>query len=133
MATKNNQTSGDWALALGAATASGTWEGFQFSPVRRTAELHVDGALNVGAAHPTQTDHYALVVCNGDGRERVLVAGNGGTVEFGHDLIELLTAAAAVETIDGGDPGPLASMWLTDLATGAESDRCTLPRFSPRS
>ena len=125
MATKTkNQTSGDWALVLGAATASGTWEGFHISPVHRTAELHVDGALCVGAIDPTLTSNYALVVCNGDGRERVLVAGNGGTVEFGHDLIEHLAGATAP------DGGPLASMWLTDLATGAESNRCTLPRFT---
>lgn len=115
----NNQISGDWALALGAATASGTWEGFRLSPVRPTAELRVDGALLVGEV---EREHYALVVANGYGRERVLVAGNGGSVEFGHDLIELLHAEPS--------SGSLASMWLTDLSSGAESSRCALPRFA---
>ena len=44
----DDETTGFWTVALGAATASGTWEGFRISPVRRTAELHVDGALTVG-------------------------------------------------------------------------------------
>jgi hypothetical protein len=119
---KNNQISGDWALALGAATASGTWEGFRLSPVRPTAELRVNGALQVGE---TERAHYALVVANGDGRERVLVAGNGGTIEFGHDFVELLHLEPPA--------GALASMWLTDLSTGAESSRCALPRFAAHS
>ena len=114
-----NQISGDWALALGAATASGSWEGFRLSPVRPTAELRVDGALQVGEVDRA---HYALVVDNGYGRERVLVAGIGGSVEFGHDLVELLHADA----VDGS----LAAMWLTDLSTGKRSDRCALPRFA---
>jgi len=116
----NNQISGDWALALGAATASGTWEGFRLSAVRPTAELRVDGALHVGAE--VDREHYALVVDNGYGRERVLVAGNGGKVEFGHDLVELLHLQPAA--------GALAAMWLTDLSTGRQSDRCALPRFA---
>ncbi len=114
-----NQISGDWALALGAATASGSWEGFRLSAVRPTAELRVDGALRVGEVDRA---HYALVVDNGYGRERVLVAGIGGTVEFGHDLVELLRAQAAQDT--------LAAMWLTDLSSGERSDRCALPRFA---
>ena len=114
-----NHFSGDWALALGTATASGTWEGFRLSPVRPTAELRVDGALQVGEV---DREHYAIVVHTGYGRERVLVAGNGGTVEFGHDLIELLH----LEPADGA----LAAMWLADLSTGQESDRCALPRFA---
>jgi hypothetical protein len=114
-----NRFSGDWALALGTATASGTWEGFRLSPVRPTAELRVDGALEVGEV---DREHYAIVVDTGYGRERVLVAGNGGTVEFGHDLVELLHLEPA--------GGTLAAMWLTDLSTGLESDRCALPRFA---
>lgn len=115
----NNQISGDWALALGAATASGSWEGFRLSPVRPTAELRMDGALEVGEV---ERAHYALVVDSGYGRERVLVAGNGGIVEFGHDLIELLHGAPLGST--------RAAMWLTDLTTGLESNRCPLPRFA---
>lgn len=115
----NNHISGDWALALGAATASGTWEGFRLSPVRPTAELRLDGALQVGEV---DREHYAIVVDNGYGRERVLVAGNGGTVEFGHDLVELLRA----EPVRTG----FAAMWLTDLTTGVSSRRCALPRFA---
>lgn len=121
-----DETTGFWTVALGAATASGTWEGFRVSPLRRTAELHVDGALTVKDDHPTSRD-YALVLSHPAlGRDRVLVAGKGGTVEFGHDHVELLALAGAGE----GEARP--ALWLTDLSTGACSERCELPR-APRS
>jgi hypothetical protein len=115
-------TTGFWTVALGAAAASGTWDGFRISALRRTAELHLDGALTVKDDHPKARD-YALVLSHpAHGRDRVLVAGKGGTVEFGHDLVELLA----------GEPGPgtgtVPTLWLTDLSTGACSERCALPR-----
>jgi hypothetical protein len=114
-----DETTGFWTVALGAATASGTWEGFRISPLRRTAELHVDGALTIKDDHPTARD-YALVLSHPAlGHDRVLVAGKGGTVEFGHDLVELLNREA---------PGALPALWLTDLGTGACSERCALPQ-----
>lgn len=120
----NDETTGFWAVALGAATASGTWDGFRISPVRPTAELHVDGALTVGAEQrrDAASGDYALVLSHpGLGRDRVLVAGKGGTVEFGHDVVEVLSRPDAA---DG-----FAELWLTDLATGATSERCELPRL----
>jgi len=120
----HDETTGFWAVALGAATASGTWEGFRISPVRRTAELRVDGALTVGAEQRSTTGDYALVLSRpGVGRDRVLVAGKGGTIEFGHDVVEVLSRQDAA---DG-----FAELWLTDLASGAMSERCELPR-APR-
>jgi len=118
-----NDSTGFWAVALGAAKASGTWEGFRISPLRRTAELHMDGALTVDDGDPDARD-YALVLSRpgfgaGPGSERVLVAGKTGTVEFGHDLVELLAQAV-------GRRSP-ASIWLTDLATGARGESCELP------
>jgi hypothetical protein len=121
----NEESTGFWTVALGAATASGTWEGFRISPVRRTAELHVDGALTVGAEPLSDTGDYALVLSHpGLGRDRVLVAGKGGTIEFGHDVVELLNRESAA--------GAPAELWLTDLATGATSERCGLPS-APRA
>jgi hypothetical protein len=120
----DDETTGFWTVALGAATASGTWEGFRISPVRRTAELHVDGALTVGAEQLAASGDYALVLSHPHlGRDRVLVAGKGGTIEFGHDVVEVL------EHQDAADGS--AQLWLTDLATGATSERCELPR-APR-
>lgn len=132
----DDQTTGFWTVALGAATASGTWEGFRISPVRRTAELHVDGALTVGAEQLSASGDYALVLSHPRlGRDRVLVAGKGGTIEFGHDVVELLAhhdPADATGTADASEaPGTAAEsaqLWLTDLATGATSERCELPR-----
>lgn len=130
----DDQTTGFWTVALGAATASGTWEGFRISPVRRTAELHVDGALTVGAEQLSASGDYALVLSHPRlGRDRVLVAGKGGTIEFGHDVVELLAhhdADDATGTADGssGAAAESAQLWLTDLATGATSERCELPR-----
>ena len=126
----DDETTGFWKVALGAATASGTWEGFRISPVRRTAELHVDGALTVGAEQLAASGDYALVLSHPQlGRDRVLVAGKGGTIEFGHDVVELLGRR---EPVDGTDPADAragsAQLWLTDLATGATSERCELPR-----
>jgi len=124
----DDETTGFWAVALGAATASGTWEGFRISPVRRTAELHVDGALTVGSEQPRvagsgESGDYALVLSRpGFGRDRVLVAGKGGTIEFGHDVVEMLSRPDAADGI--------AELWLTDLATGATSERCELPRVT---
>jgi hypothetical protein len=121
----NEESTGFWTVALGAATASGTWEGFRISPVRRTAELHVDGALTVGAEPLSDTGDYALVLSHpGLGRDRVLVAGKGGTIEFGHDVVELLNRESTA--------GAPAELWLTDLATGATSERCGLPS-APRA
>jgi hypothetical protein len=121
----NEESTGFWTVALGAATASGTWEGFRISPVRRTAELHVDGALTVGSEPLSDTGDYALVLSHpGLGRDRVLVAGKGGTIEFGHDVVELLNRESAA--------GAPAELWLTDLATGATSERCGLPS-APRA
>jgi len=115
-----DETTGFWTVALGAASASGTWEGFTLSPLRRTAELHVDGALTVKDDEPKSRD-YALVLSHSSlGRDRVLVAGKGGTVEFGHDLVALLDREAG--------PGDLPSLWLADLSSGARSERCALPR-----
>jgi hypothetical protein len=129
----DDETTGFWAVALGAATASGTWEGFRISPVRRTAELRVDGALTVGAEQPAASGDYALVLSHPRlGRDRVLVAGKGGTIEFGHDVVELLAHQDAAETTDPADAANgSAQLWLTDLATGATSERCELPR-APR-
>ena len=132
----DDQTTGFWTVALGAATASGTWEGFRISPVRRTAELHVDGALTVGAEQLSASGDYALVLSHPRlGRDRVLVAGKGGTIEFGHDVVELLAQhdpADATGTADAseasGTAAESAQLWLTDLATGATSERCELPR-----
>ena len=126
----DDETTGFWKVALGAATASGTWEGFRISPVRRTAELHVDGALTVGAEQLAASGDYALVLSHPRlGRDRVLVAGKGGTIEFGHDVVELLGRQDAVDGTDPADAGPgSAQLWLTDLATGATSERCELPR-----
>ena len=123
----DEESTGFWTVALGAATASGTWEGFRISPVRRTAELRVDGALTVGSEPqaPARTGDYALVLSHpGLGRDRVLVAGKGGTIEFGHDVVELLHRENAA--------GAPAELWLTDLATGATSERCGLPH-APRA
>ena len=118
----NDESTGYWTVALGAATATGTWEGFRISPLRRTAELHVDGALTVGQEQRTKAGDYALVLSHpGLGRDRVLVAGNGGTVEFGHDVVEMLANEAG-----GG------ALWLTDLTTGAKSELCQLPQV-PRT
>lgn len=129
----DDETTGFWTVALGAATASGTWEGFRVSPVRRTAELHVDGALTVGAEQSAASGDYALVLSHPRlGRDRVLVAGKGGTIEFGHDVVELLghrDEADAAGTENPSAPGAgAAQLWLTDLATGATSERCELPR-----
>jgi hypothetical protein len=119
-----DETTGYWTVALGAATASGTWEGFRISPLRRTAELHVDGALTVGEEQRAQPGDYALVLSRpGPGRDRVIVAGKGETtVEFGHDVVEMLEG-------EGGGGGAL---WLTDLSTGAKSELCQLPQV-PRT
>lgn len=57
----DEETTGFWMVALGAATATGTWEGFRISPLRHTAELHVDGALTIKDDHPVARD-YALVL-----------------------------------------------------------------------
>ena len=113
-----DETTGYWTVALGAATASGTWDGFRISPLRRTAELHVDGALTVGAEQRAQPGDYALVLSRpGLGRDRVIVAGKGETtVEFGHDVVEMLEG-------EGGG----GALWLTDLSTGAKSELCQLP------
>ena len=131
----DDETTGFWTVALGAATASGTWEGFRVSPVRRTAELHVDGALTVGAEQSAASGDYALVLSHPRlGRDRVLVAGKGGTIEFGHDVVELLGHRDEAETADTSAPAAgsgSAQLWLTDLATGATSERCELPR-APR-
>jgi len=135
----DDETTGFWTVALGAATASGTWDGFRISPVRRTAELHVDGALTVGAEQLSASGDYALVLSHPRlGRDRVLVAGKGGTIEFGHDVVELLahhdpadetgTAGAAGASDTSGPTAGAAQLWLTDLATGATSERCELPR-----
>lgn len=132
-----DESTGFWTVALGAATASGTWEGFRVSELRRTAELHVDGALTVKDDHPKSRD-YALVLSHPSlGRDRILVAGKSGTVEFGHDHVELLALAETLtgslaETLAGnaGDDA-LPALWLTDLSTGARSERCALPR-APR-
>lgn len=138
-----DETTGFWTVALGAATASGTWEGFRVSELRRTAELHVDGALTVKDDHPKSRD-YALVLSHPAlGRDRILVAGKSGTVEFGHDHVELLALAESVaeaaagtlaEAAAGNASGDdaLPALWLTDLSTGARSERCALPR-APRS
>jgi hypothetical protein len=126
-----DETTGFWTVALGAATASGTWEGFCVSELRRTAELHVDGALTVKDDHPTSRD-YALVLSHPSlGRDRILVAGKSGTVEFGHDHVELLALAEKVAGNATGEDA-LPALWLTDLSTGARSERCALPR-APRS
>lgn len=118
MNEQSTGSTGYWAVALGAATASGTWEGFRVSPVRRTAELHVDGALTVGTEQHADAGDYALVLSRpGTGGDRVIVAGKGGTIEFGHDVVELL----------GGEGGGSA-LWLTDLSTGAKSELCQLPQ-----
>ena len=115
----NDESTGYWTVALGAATASGTWEGFRISLLRRTAELHVDGALTVGEEQRAQAGDYALVLSRpGHGRDRVLVEGKGGTVEFGHDVVEMLSE-------EGGG----SALWLTDLTTGAKSELCQLPRL----
>jgi hypothetical protein len=120
----DDETTGFWKVALGMATASGTWEGFRISPVRRTAELRVDGALTVGAEQLAAGGDYALVLSHPRlGRDRVLVAGKGGTIEFGHDVVEMLGHQDAAEGS--------AQLWLTDLATGVTSERCELPR-APR-
>lgn len=120
----DEETTGFWMVALGAATATGTWEGFRISPLRHTAELHVDGALTIKDDHPVARD-YALVLSRpGLGQDRVLVAGKGGTVEFGHDLVELLAREAGA--------GHQPTLWLTDLSTGACSERCELPQ-APRT
>lgn len=127
----DDETTGVWMVALGAAKASGTWEGFRISPLRRTAELRVNGALTVGEEQQALSADYALVLSHpGLGRDRVLVAGKGGTVEFGHDVVELLGAAdGGGDGRSGGAPGAL---WLTDLRTGASSERCELPH-APRT
>jgi hypothetical protein len=118
----DEETTGFWMVALGAATASGTWEGFRISPLRHTASLHVDGALTVKDDHPRPRD-YALVLSHPDlDGDRVLAAGKGGTVEFGHDLVELLFRESA---------GRRPALWLADLVTGECSERCELPR-APR-
>jgi hypothetical protein len=119
-----DETTGFWNVALDAAMASGTWEGFRLSPLRHTAELHVGGALTIKDDRPRSRD-YALVLSHpAYRRDRVLVAGKGGTVEFGHDLVELLSHEPA--------RGALPALWLTDLSTGARSERCELPR-APRA
>jgi len=126
----DDETTGFWTVALGAATASGTWEGFRISPLRRTAELHVDGALTVGEELAAASGDYALVLSHpGLDRDRVLVAGKGGTVEFGHDVVEMLGAADHAVNGNGALGGAL---WLTDLRTGATSERCELPH-APRT
>ncbi|MBR7827327.1 hypothetical protein KDK95_13500 [Actinospica sp. MGRD01-02] len=115
-------TTGYWTVALGAATASGTWDGFRVSPLRRTAELHVDGALTVGEEQRATPGDYALVLSRpGPAGDRVLVAGKGGTVEFGHDVVAMLEG-------EGGG----GALWLTDLSTGAKSELCQLPQV-PRT
>jgi hypothetical protein len=129
----DDETTGFWTVALGAATASGTWDGFRISPVRRTAELHVDGALTVGAEQLSASGDYALVLSHPRlGRDRVLVAGKGGTIEFGHDVVELLAHHEQADVADAseasGTAAESAQLWLTDLATGATSERCELPR-----
>jgi hypothetical protein len=126
----DDESMGFWAVALGAATASGTWEGFRVSPVRRTAELRVDGALTIGAEQQSAPADYALVLSHPRlGRDRVLVAGKNGTIEFGHDVVEVLGRQDAAEA--SGATGEGAQLWLTDLATGARSECCELPR-APR-
>jgi hypothetical protein len=122
----NEESTGFWTVALGAATASGTWEGFRVSPVRpATAQLQLNGALTVGSEPQAQTGDYALVLSRpGPGGDRVLVAGKGGTIEFGHDVVELLNRESAA--------GAPTELWLTDLATGATSERCGLPS-APRA
>jgi hypothetical protein len=118
----NEMTTGYWTVALGAATASGTWTGFRVSPLRRTAELHVDGALTIGEEERVKPGDYALVLSRpGLAADRVIVAGKGGTIEFGHDVVELL------ESEGGG-----GALWLTDLTTGAKSELCQLPQV-PRT
>jgi hypothetical protein len=129
-------TTGFWTVALGAATASGSWEGFRVCPIRRTAELRVDGALRIGEGL-TEASDYALVLSHPAlRRDRVLVAGKGGTIEFGHNVVELLRSEWSVKDGAGNSESPksaaeeLASLWLTDLTTGATSERCPLPRFT---
>lgn len=118
----DEETTGFWMVALGAATASGTWEGFRISPLRHTASLHVDGALTIKDDHPKSRD-YALVLSHPSvDRDRILVAGRGGTIEFGHDLVDSLTR---------DKPGISPTLWLADLTTGECSERCELPR-APR-
>jgi hypothetical protein len=118
----DEETTGFWMVALGAATASGTWEGFRISPLRHTASLHVDGALTIKDDHPESRD-YALVLSHPSvDRDRILVAGRGGTIEFGHDLVDSLVRER---------PGISPTLWLADLTTGECSERCELPR-APR-
>jgi hypothetical protein len=125
--TTGGTGSGYWTVALGAATASGTWEGFRVSPLRRTAELHVDGALTVGEEQRANPGDYALVLSRpGPGADRVIVAGKGGTIEFGHDVVELLGGGG------GSGEGGGGALWLTDLSTGAKSELCQLPQV-PRN
>lgn len=119
----DEETTGFWMVALGAATASGTWEGFRISPLRHTASLHVDGALTIKDDRPGSRD-YALVLSHPSvDRDRILVAGRGGTVEFGHDLVDSLARER---------PGISPTLWLADLSTGECSERCELPR-APRA
>jgi hypothetical protein len=118
----DEETTGFWMVALGAATASGTWEGFRISPLRHTASLHVDGALTIKDDHPKSRD-YALVLSHPSvDRDRILVAGRGGTIEFGHDLVDSLARDRS---------GISPTLWLADLTTGECSERCELPR-APR-
>jgi hypothetical protein len=118
----DEETTGYWMVALGAATASGTWEGFRISALRHTASLHVDGALTVKDDHPQARD-YALVLSHpAVDRDRILVAGRGGTIEFGHDLVDSLARDR---------PGHGPTLWLANLSTGECSERCELPR-APR-
>lgn len=119
------ETTGFWTVALEAASASGTWEGFRISPLRHTAELRVDGALTIKDDRPRPPDYAVVLFHPALGRDRVLAAGKSGTVEFRHDLVELLSH----EYEDGDD---LPALWLTDLGTGACSERCALPRV-PRA
>ena len=130
-----DETTGFWTVALDAATASGTWEGFRVSELRRTAELHVGGALTIKDDHPKSRDYAVVLSHPAFDRDRVLVAGKCGTVEFGHDLVELLAEAEAGYGGNGAwsrSPGRLPALWLTDLGSGARSERCELPR-APRS
>lgn len=118
----DEETTGFWMVALGAATASGTWEGFRISQLRHTASLHVDGALTIKDDRPESRD-YALVLSHPSvDRDRILVAGRGGTIEFGHDLVDLLARERS---------GISPTLWLADLTTGECSERCELPR-APR-
>ena len=121
----DEETNGFWMVALGGATASGTWAGFSISPLRHTASLRVDGALTVKDDDPRARD-YALVLSHPDLEgDRVLVAGKGGTVEFGHDLVEVYARTAAAGRCCGSPISAPAS-----AANAASSAGTARPRPS---